>query len=502
MNLTLAHGERKRRFRHAGMDSRHPDSHERSEDIHVNLGSSTPCWNDEIGTASTVVALVPCLQNRRGMERQKKWLAIVVAIFSFFALRSNFSLAQSTRTDNQIDYYQQLLNRNPRNATAYHGLGDVFIRKARETGDADYFNRAESALKKSLELSPQNAGAMRHLAYVFYSRHDFDQAASHARQAIEMDSSDADAYGVLGDALLETGKYERAEEAYRKMMDLEENLYSYSRLAGLKSLRGDTSGAIADLKAAIAAGKAQKQPVESIAWAEWQIGVEHFALGELKEAETFFRQSLETYPNYYRALAGMGQVRAAQRQFDQAIQFYQKAIAILPMPDYVAALGDIYAKIGRAAEAKQQYELVEYIGRLSALNQVLYNRELAYFYADHDIKPKEALELAQRELDYRRDVYAYDVAAWSLYRNGKFQEARAAIREALKLGTKDAKLLFHAGMIQQALGEKEPAREFLARAIALNPQFNILLAEKAAESLRQLQQSPMQANVMQSGNGG
>jgi hypothetical protein len=34
--------------RHAGMDGRHPGSEGCSGNIHVNLGSSTPCWNDVI----------------------------------------------------------------------------------------------------------------------------------------------------------------------------------------------------------------------------------------------------------------------------------------------------------------------------------------------------------------------------------------------------------------------------------------------------------------------
>ncbi len=53
------------------------------------------------------------------------------------------------KTDNQIAYYQQLLRRNPQSAKAYIGLGDALIRKARETGDPSYFNRAEEALKRS-----------------------------------------------------------------------------------------------------------------------------------------------------------------------------------------------------------------------------------------------------------------------------------------------------------------------------------------------------------------
>ena len=103
----------------------------------------------------------------------------------------------------------------------------------------------------------------------------------------------------------------------------------------------------ADLEKAIAAGQATKQPAESIAWAQWQLGTDHFTLGDLAKAEAYYRQSLQSYPNYYRAQAGMAQVRGAQKRYDEAIDYYQKAIAVLPMPDYVAALGDLYGKIGK-----------------------------------------------------------------------------------------------------------------------------------------------------------
>ena len=423
------------------------------------------------------------------MSAPKSVGVLILAMTSFLTLGSLPVSAQRMATDNHITYYQRLLQRNPLNPRAYYGLGDALIRKARETGDPSYFNRAEEALKKSLEINPDNAGAMRHLAYVFYSRHEFEPAAVHAGKAIEMDATDGDSYGILGDALMETGEYEKAEEAYRKMMQREESLYSYSRRAGLKSARGDSGGAMADLERAVAAGKAAKQPAESIAWAEWQLGSDHFSLGKLAKAEAFYRQSLATYPNYYRALAGQAQVRAAQKRYDEAIDLYGKAIAILPMPEYIAALGDVYSKIGKSDEARKQYELVEYIGKLNALNKALYNRELAYFYADHDIKLTEGLELAQRELDYRRDIYAYDVLAWSLYKNGKAEKARDAIDKALRLGTKDAKLFYHAGMIHYRLGDKAKTQKYLRSALATNPHFHILFADEAARTLKTLEDS-------------
>jgi tetratricopeptide (TPR) repeat protein len=412
---------------------------------------------------------------------------LLLWVIASVPLSENNLLAQTSVSDNQIGYYQQLLRRNPLNAKAFFGLGDALIRKARESGDPNYFNRAEEALKKSLEIVPQSAGALRHLAYVFYSRHEFAPAAVYARKAVEMNASDSDAYGLLGDALLEVGRYSEAEAAYSYMMELDGSLYSYSRLAGLKSARGDITGAIADLERAIAIGKVTKLPAESIAWTEWQLGVEYFAQGNLLAAESNYHRSLESYPNYYRALAGMAQVRVAQKNLDEAIALYQRAIAILPMPEYAAALGEIFEKVGKPEQARRQYELVEYIGKLSTLNRALYNRELAYFYADRDIKAQEGLELAQRELNYRRDIYAYDVLAWNLYRNGKYDEASDTIEKALRLGTQDAKLFYHAGMIYYRIGELAKAKEFFKRALAANPHFHILFADHADKTVKEIE---------------
>lgn len=429
------------------------------------------------------------------MTSLKRFQVFILATAAFVTCNAAVLWAQRSATDNHIAYYQQLLKRNPQNARAYYGLGDALIRKGRETGDPAYFNRAEEALKKSLDIMPQNAGALRHLAYVFYSRHEFTPAAVQARKAVEMNPDDADSYGVLGDALLEVGQYLEAEAAYKIMIDLDKSLYSYSRLAGLKSVRGENAGAVDDLERASAIGKAEKQPVESIAWTEWQLGAEYFALGDLEKANASYRNSLTAYPNYYRALAGLAQVHAAQAHYDEAMALYQKAIEVIPMPEYIAALGDLYTKTGNRDEARKQYELVEYIGKLSALNQALYNRELAYFYADHDLKLADGLALARRELEIRRDIYAYDVLAWNLCKSGRLDEARAAIDQALRLGTKDAKLFYHAGVIFDQLGDKEKAKDYLARALSTNPHFHVLFADSAARTLRELENSGLRATT-------
>ena len=412
--------------------------------------------------------------------------SVIVALSSFIGLgwvSVGLAAAESTAADRAILSAQGSLRRHQSDASAYYRLGDAYIQKARETGDVAYFARAEAALEKSLALNPRHSGATRHLAYVLYSVHDFAKAAALATTAVELDPTDGHVYGILGDANLEIGNYDEAEAAYRRMLERERDLHAWGRLAGLKSIRGDVASAIDMLTRAIEDGKANRRPRESLAWAQWQLGTEHFAIGDVKAAEARYRDSLATYPNYHRALAGLAQVRTAQKRYAEAVDLYQKAIAVIPLPDYAAALGDLQVKTGRVDAATRQYELVEYIGRLNALNRTLYNRELAYFYADHDRQLGRALELARRELEVRRDIYAYDVLAWALYKNGELGEARAAIGEALKLGTQDARLFFHAGMIHLGFGDRDVGRAYLRRALSTNPHFHLLHADLARRLL-------------------
>ena len=295
-----------------------------------------------------------------------------------------------------------------------------------------------------------------------------------------------DAQGVLGDALLELGRYDEAGAAYRRMVELDGSLASYSRRSGLKNLHGDVEGAIADLELAIRLGKANQSPREAVAWAHWQLGGEHWAVGNLEAAEEQYREALVLMPSYYRGLSGLAQVRAAQGRLAEAAELYRKSLDVIPLPETAAALGDVQARLGRPDEARRQYAVVEYIGTLNAANQAMYNRELALFYADHDLKLERALDLTEREIKERKDIYGYDALAWALYKSGRTAEAAAAMAEALRLGTRDPRLFFHAGMIHARLGDRARAREYLERARALNPRFHVVHAAVADRTLAEL----------------
>ena len=100
---------------------------------------------------------------------------------------------------------------------------------------------------------------------------------------------------------------------------------------------------------------------------------------------------------------------------------------------------------------------------------------------------EEALDLALTELDSRKDIYGYDAAAWAQYKNGNFKEAQTLMQEALKFDTRDARLYYHAGMIEHALGNDQAARSLLEEALAINPHFSLLQIDELHTTLQSLQ---------------
>src|SRR5271154_3976869 len=406
------------------------------------------------------------------------WMRLVIAItFIVFAgLWPIPASAQSMGIDREVALLQKVLKQHP-DAELYYRLSDLYIQKGRQTGDITYFNLATKSLQEALRLQPNLEPAHRHLAFVLYSLHDFAGATSEATHAIQLDSRDSYAHGVLGDAQLETGEYEKAAGSYAQMIAIKGDLYSFSRRSGLETIKGENDAAIADLKGAIAAGIQSGEPPEGVAWAQVMLAQDYFLMGRLNDAYSAGASALTTYPAYHRALAVLGQIRAAHGKFDEAAGFYVRAIAVIPLPEYAAALSDVYVKLGRPKDADEQRRLVEFIARLNTLNRVLYNRVLVDFYADHDIEHQRALELAVGEFQIRRDIYGDDALAWSLYRAGKADAALPHIVSALRFKTSDARLYFHAGMIYAALGQSHLARGMLKQALAINPRFQPVLDE-------------------------
>jgi tetratricopeptide (TPR) repeat protein len=251
-------------------------------------------------------------------------------------------------------------------------------------------------------------------------------------------------------------------------------------------LRGDAQRAVALAASAHAAAAADQVDGPSLSWYAYVAGTFSLSGGDPEGAARWFDRALTAWPESYLALAGAARADAALGDVDAAIAGYRAAIAIAPQPDSLAALGDLLALGGDDAAAEEQYATVLAIARIQGDGGLVYNRQLALFLVDHDRDVAEALTLAEAELDERKDAYGYDAYAWALLANGRAAEADAALATALATGTRDARLLFHAGEIALALGDSTGARALLEESLAIRGALDPLSAARAAESLASL----------------
>ena len=389
----------------------------------------------------------------------------------------------------ELDRLIRVFDRQTREAPSALGftfLGQLELERARLTGDVSSYGRATRALDMAVDLSPEDPEPQALLAGVRFTTHDFTGAFELADTIYESDGTVA-ALAVRGDAALELGRYEEAAADYRALADAQPQASSsLVRLSRLAFLQGEAEEAARLASEAERAAGSEGSFGASRSWYAAYRGRLALEAGRYDEAADHYRRAVRTAPDYHVAIAGLASVRAAQGRVDDAIGLYERAVAMVPEPGSLAALGDLFLVSGEERAAEDSYATVEAIADLEAVNRRLYDRQLALFWADHDTRLDEALTIAEASVDTRRDVYGYDTLGWVLYRLGRFEEARAASDQALAMGTPDARLWFHAGMISAALGDDERARDELAAALDLHPSFDPLLAPLAMETMRSL----------------
>lgn len=360
------------------------------------------------------------------------------------------------KTDDRIAMYSAIVKSKPSDPAHYQVLlASAYVQKSRETTDFSYLDKAVSVLNSVLSSDNANYEALRLLTETQLERHLFATAVDSSRRLIQISPADPWNWGTLGDAYVEMGEYEKGAEAYQKMVSLRPDLASYNRAAHFRFLYGDVPAAIAIMKKAIEAGSSSP---ENVAWCMVDLGNIYFKSGQLALAQQSFTDALRTFKNYHPAYAGLGRVLAETGDIEGAIRNYRRAQEITPLPDYAAALFDLYQKTGQDDLAAQQMDLLDVIDKVSIAAGEKANRNLALAFADHDVKLSRALQLAQGELEFRRDVYTYDALAWALYKNHRVAEAQQFMEKAQLLKTPEPAFRLHAEIIMHAAAEERSSQ--------------------------------------------
>lgn len=377
---------------------------------------------------------------------------------------------------------KEKVRRHPERAMTWSLLGDALAQKQRDTNDPAWYAPAHMAYQKAWQIEPGHLPALTGLAWTFGGRHEFTESVRWAKLALAADPQNPVAHGIISDAALELGDVDRAYESCQSMMDARPDLSSYSRGAYLIWLTGDTRKARWLMQKAINAGA----PVaENTAWCRSRLAMMLFHEGALLSAVQVAEQGLRYAPNHGPLLLALGKIMVALNQHDKAMQAFEMAMGRGFYHEALVALGDLHGARGDVQLAETYYQKVEALHADNAEKGIHDHTQMARFFADHDRRLDRALVLAG-EHGESRNIFDADALAWACYKNGDFPRARRVIQTALRLGTQDPEIIYHAGLIAAATGDRPGAQKLLSRALSLNPSFHPLHAPLAAKKLDEL----------------
>jgi tetratricopeptide (TPR) repeat protein len=394
-----------------------------------------------------------------------------------------FSEAEVLEMD--IGFFQARVGRDSLSARDFAELSRLFLQRARAGGGDGDLRRAETHARRSLGLrAGRNEEAFQVLASSLMGQHRFAEARSVAERLVALDSTSRPARAMLGEIQLELGTYDEARRTFGMLLTSRGDLAVAPRYARWEELRGRPAEARRLLREARdEASRRHGMPAAQIAWFHWRLGDLALRQGRLREAETELEAGLAAAPDDHRLLEALARAAAARGRWSEAIEYGERAIARTLDPATLGLLYQLHAASGDSAKAEEYYRAMS----ITVLGQPeTFHRLWGLFLLDRGREVPTVLARAEREIEVRRDVYGWDLLAWALYRSGRPSEAREKMRHALALGTRDASLFYHAGMIEAALGRHGGARRDLEAALAINPHWHPFQPAEAKRVLGRL----------------
>ncbi|RCK80895.1 MAG: TPR domain protein [Candidatus Ozemobacter sibiricus] len=304
--------------------------------------------------------------------------------------------------------YKKILTLFPNNPHALNNLGFLY---------AEYgLHRelAQSLCQRAVDRMPDNASFRDSLGWAAFKNQQYEKAETELRKSIELNPDAYEPYYHLGTLYYVTRKYELAIANYEKALqikpDAPETLNNFAYL--LAELDRDIDKALAMATKAVKLEPANASYLDTLGWV-------YYRLGRYDEAQRYLQKALQLTPEVGEILVHLGKVFLEQGKFGQALDYIKQAHRVDPRLDNIEQ--DLYLAI----TLKAQYGALEEYHRLfgaqvdpDKIKRILltlvgvYQGEGLYAHAIRLTKLCEAIQ--RREIDLARplfDFYRLDPAS-------------------------------------------------------------------------------------------
>lgn len=345
---------------------------------------------------------------------------------------------------NQYGSFAKKMRTGKEAEEAQLNMAQLFTLEARVTGEHGHYYPAALALiddllKKELKNKDVEFRALSTKAGIQLSQHDFKDALETGKKAVAMNPYNAQIYGVLTDAYVEMGDYEKAVEMGDKMVEVRPDLRSYSRVSYLREIHGMPEAAIEAMDMAVKAGY---PGYEETAWTRLQLGQLHQKYGDDKAAEMHYKIILEQRPDYPFAVAALGDLELERGNLEAAEKHLKEACAIIPEVGYYESLAHVYKKMGKKEEVDKLTKEIFTMLQDDVDSGHNMNLEYAAIYSQLTNDQAKAMEYLQKEYDLRPDNIDVNLAIAKVYtKMGDKEKAAKHLEVAKKTNSKNPDLL-------------------------------------------------------------
>ncbi|RMF25554.1 MAG: tetratricopeptide repeat protein, partial [Cyanobacteria bacterium J083] len=211
----------------------------------------------------------------------------------------------------------------PKEVKYHNNLGNIYL-------EQEDFTQAEQCYQNAIALNPHLAVAYHNLANIYGQRAEWELAKEYYSQAISHDAKLAIAYQQLAAIYRQEKNYSAAIKNYEKLIQLQPNdLHGYNEL-GLVYLRLQQPKKAIELYQTAINLKLPESDSNRYRAIYNNLAKAYREIGNLAEAMKCCNQAIKIDSAYADAWSNQGSLYHAQKDFNQAIECYQRAISLQP----------------------------------------------------------------------------------------------------------------------------------------------------------------------------
>ncbi|WP_434722336.1 YaiO family outer membrane beta-barrel protein [Mesorhizobium sp. RIZ17] len=307
---------------------------------------------------------------------------------------------------------------------------DELYASAVKARQAQHFDEAADLLKRALALKPDNADALVQLGFVELGRNDLAAARDAFSKALSIAPTYRDASFGMAEVEFRSGNLDTALPLAEQVAQADPgNADAAALVDNIRKARHASKP-----KPAAAAPAAVKKPhrrPDPVA-VQLEEGRRLRQAGKLPHAEAVYRRALKLSPKNTDVLVALGLVVGSSQRFDEAGQFFDRALAIKP--------GLVDARLGKV--------------------------RLAIWQGD---TPRARALIDDALASAPDNVEALDLDGRVALLEGDHKRAGQSFQRVLALDPKNAETLVGIGDVRRAEGDDEAARQAYTQALAIEP---------------------------------